>query len=54
MTHPHMEDEPAVKMRSRRGKLPVLEVADKVKLVTDEDVRAALEAQREERIRRLA
>jgi AbrB family looped-hinge helix DNA binding protein len=41
--------QPVVRMRPRPGKLPVLEVEGDVEPVTDEDVRAALEAQREER-----
>ena len=41
--------QPAVRLRTRPGRLPVLEVEGEVKPVTDDDVRAALEAQREER-----
>jgi AbrB family looped-hinge helix DNA binding protein len=44
--------QPVVRMRTRPGKLPVLEVDGEVEPVTDEDVRAAIEAQREERERR--
>ena len=44
--------QPAVRMRTRPGRLPVLEVEGETEPVTDEDVRAALEAQREERERR--
>ena len=40
---------PVVRVRMRPGKLPVLEVDGQVEPVTDDDVRAALEAQREER-----
>ncbi len=40
---------PEVRIRARPGKLPVLEVDGDVKPVTDDDVRLALEAQREER-----
>jgi hypothetical protein len=36
-------------MRTRPGRLPVLEVDGEVEPVTDDDVRAALEGQREER-----
>jgi len=41
--------QPVVRMRARPGKLPVLEVEGDVELVTDADVRAGLEAQRQER-----
>src|SRR5262245_59148988 len=41
--------QPAVRMRTRPGRLPVLEVEAEVERVTDDDVRAALEAQRDER-----
>jgi AbrB family looped-hinge helix DNA binding protein len=41
--------QPIVRMRTRPGRLPVLEVEGEVESVTDEDVRAALEEQREER-----
>lgn len=44
--------EPVVRLRDRPGRLPVLEVEGEVEPVTDADVRAALEAQREERSRR--
>lgn len=44
--------EPAVRLRDRPGRLPVLEVEGEVDPVTDADVRAALEAQREGRSRR--
>lgn len=44
--------EPIVRLRDRPGRLPVLEVEGEVEPVTDADVRAALEAQREERSRR--
>ena len=44
--------QPVVRMRTRPGRLPVLEVEGEVEPVTDEDVRAALEAQREERDQR--
>jgi AbrB family looped-hinge helix DNA binding protein len=44
--------QPAVRMRTRPGRLPVLEVDGEVEPVTDGDVRAALEAQREEREQR--
>lgn len=41
--------QPVVRMRTRPGRLPVLEVQGDVEPVTDEDVRAGLEEQREER-----
>ena len=41
--------QPVVRMRARPGRLPVLEVDGEVETVTDDDVRAALDAQREER-----
>jgi AbrB family looped-hinge helix DNA binding protein len=41
--------QPLVRVRTRPGRLPVLEVEGEVEPVTDDDVRAALEAQREER-----
>jgi AbrB family looped-hinge helix DNA binding protein len=41
--------QPIVRLRARPGRLPVLEVEGEVEPVTDSDVRAALEAQREER-----
>jgi bifunctional DNA-binding transcriptional regulator/antitoxin component of YhaV-PrlF toxin-antitoxin module len=41
--------QPVVRMRPRLGRLPVLEVDSEVEPLTDEGVRAALEAQREER-----
>src|SRR5262245_8402010 len=41
--------QPAVRMRTRPGRLPVLEVEAEVERVTDDDVRAALAAQRDER-----
>jgi len=41
--------QPSVRMRTRPGRLPVLEVEGEVEPVTDEDVRAALEVQRQER-----
>jgi AbrB family looped-hinge helix DNA binding protein len=41
--------QPVVRMRTRPGRLPVLEVEDEVERVTDDDVRAALESQREDR-----
>ena len=41
--------QPTVRMRERAGRLPVLEVEGDVEPVTDEDVRAGLEAQRRER-----
>jgi AbrB family looped-hinge helix DNA binding protein len=41
--------QPVVRMRERAGRLPVLEVDGAVEPVTDEDVRAGLEAQRRER-----
>jgi len=41
--------QPAVRLRTRPGRLPVLEVDGEAEPVTDEDVRAALEAQRQER-----
>lgn len=41
--------QPIVRMRTRPGRLPVLEVEGEVEPVTDEDVRAGLEEQREER-----
>ena len=44
--------QPVVRMRARPGRLPVLEVEGEIEPVTDEDVRAALEAQREERDQR--
>ncbi|HZV49483.1 MAG TPA: AbrB/MazE/SpoVT family DNA-binding domain-containing protein [Candidatus Dormibacteraeota bacterium] len=44
--------QPPVRVRTRPGRLPVLEVDGEVPLITDADVRAGLEAQREERERR--
>ena len=44
--------QPKVRMRTRQGRLPVLEVEGEVQTVTDDDVRAGLEAQREERAER--
>lgn len=44
--------QPAVRMRERPGRLPVLEVDGPVDPITDDDVRAALEDQRAERERR--
>lgn len=44
--------QPAVRVRIRPGRLPVLEVEGEVEPVTDEDVRAGLEAQRQERDQR--
>ena len=41
--------QPVVRMRTRPGRLPVLEVEGEVEPVTDEDVRAGLEEQRGER-----
>jgi hypothetical protein len=41
--------QPKVRMRTRAGQLPVLEVEGGVPPVTDADVRAELEAQRQER-----
>jgi hypothetical protein len=41
--------QPIVRLRTRPCRLPVLEVDGEVEPVTDDDVRAALEAQREER-----
>jgi len=41
--------QPVVRMRTRPGRLPVLEVEGEVEQVTDDDVRAALESQREDR-----
>ena len=41
--------QPVVRLRSRPGRLPVLEVDGEVEPVTDDEVRAALEAQRDER-----
>jgi AbrB family looped-hinge helix DNA binding protein len=41
--------QPAVRLRERAGKLPVLEVEGEVEPVTDDEVRAGLEAQRLER-----
>jgi AbrB family looped-hinge helix DNA binding protein len=41
--------QPIVRMRTRPGRLPVLEVDGEVEPVTDDDVRSALEAQRQER-----
>jgi AbrB family looped-hinge helix DNA binding protein len=41
--------EPHVHVRTRPGKLPVLEVEGQVEPITDEDVRVSLEAQRAER-----
>lgn len=41
--------QPVVRMRTRPGRLPVLEVEGEVERVTDDDVRAGLEAQREDR-----
>ena len=41
--------QPAVRLRERVGKLPVLEVEGEVEPVTDDEVRAGLEAQRLER-----
>lgn len=41
--------QPVVRMRTRPGRLPVLEVEGEAEPVTDEDVRAGLEEQREER-----
>lgn len=46
--------QPVVRMRTRAGRLPVLEVEGEVEPVTDDDVRAALEAQRGEREHRWA
>jgi AbrB family looped-hinge helix DNA binding protein len=44
--------QPTVRLRTRPGRLPVLEVDAEVEPVTDADVRAALEQQREEREQR--
>jgi AbrB family looped-hinge helix DNA binding protein len=44
--------QPAVRLRKRPGRLPVLEVDGEVQPVTARDVRAALEAQRQEREQR--
>ncbi len=41
--------QPVVRLRTRPGRLPVLEVDGEVQPVTGEDVRRDLEAQREER-----
>ncbi len=41
--------EPIIRLRLRPGELPVLEVEGNVQAVTDVDVRAALDAQCEER-----
>jgi AbrB family looped-hinge helix DNA binding protein len=41
--------EPVVRMRARPGRLPVLEVEGEVEPVTDDDVRATLDAVRAER-----
>jgi AbrB family looped-hinge helix DNA binding protein len=41
--------QPTVRMRERTGRLPVLEVMGEVEPVTDDDVRAGLDAQRLER-----
>jgi AbrB family looped-hinge helix DNA binding protein len=41
--------QPAVRVRERPGRLPVLEVEGEVEPITDDDVRAGLEAQRRER-----
>lgn len=41
--------QPVVRMRTRPGRLPVLEVEGEAEHVTDEDVRTGLEEQREER-----
>jgi AbrB family looped-hinge helix DNA binding protein len=41
--------EPPVRLRTRPGRLPVLEVEGEVEPVNDDDVRAGLEAQRGER-----
>jgi AbrB family looped-hinge helix DNA binding protein len=41
--------QPVVRLRTRPGRLPVLEVSDEVEPLTDDDVRTALEAQRQER-----
>jgi AbrB family looped-hinge helix DNA binding protein len=41
--------QPTVRLRERPGRLPVLEVEGEVEPITDEDVRAGLEAQRAER-----
>lgn len=46
--------QPVVRLRTRPGRLPVLEVEGEVEPITDDDVRAALEAQREEREQRWA
>jgi len=42
-------DQPAVRVLECSGRLPVLEVQGEVEPVTDDDVRAGLEAQRLER-----
>jgi bifunctional DNA-binding transcriptional regulator/antitoxin component of YhaV-PrlF toxin-antitoxin module len=44
--------QPPVRVRTRPGRLPLLEVEGEVPLITDADVRPGLEAQREERERR--
>src|SRR5205085_1214395 len=44
--------QPVVRLRSRPGRLPVLEVEGEVEPVTDAEVRAALETQRGEREQR--
>jgi AbrB family looped-hinge helix DNA binding protein len=41
--------QPEVRLRTRPGRLPVLEVDGAVEPVTDDDVRVGLEAQREQR-----
>ncbi|HXM58816.1 MAG TPA: AbrB/MazE/SpoVT family DNA-binding domain-containing protein [Candidatus Dormibacteraeota bacterium] len=41
--------QPEVRLRTRPGRLPLLEVDGEVEPVTDEDIRAWLEAQRERR-----
>lgn len=46
--------QPVVRLRTRPGRLPVLEVEGEVDPVTDDDVREALEAQRTEREERWA
>ncbi len=41
--------QPVVRLRTRPGRWPVLEVSGEVEPLTDDDVRTALEAQRQER-----